>query len=92
MKKAFLIVALFCSMDAFSAAPTTSCPIGYVEIVEDNMVIADSSCPTGYVSAGTATSCLLSTPDGSCIMFAPQNAVYTDSIGSYVYTFACPLE
>ena len=92
MKKAFLIVALFCSMDAFSAAPTTSCPIGYVAIVEVNMVIAGSSCPTGYVSAGTATSCLLSTPDGSCRMFAPKNAVYTDSIGSYVYTFACPLE
>ena len=71
--------------------PSTSCPDGYIAIAEEYMTIADSACPTGYVSAGTADSCLVSTPSGSCIMYAPANTRYSDRTGSYVFTNACPM-
>ena len=47
--------------------------------------IANSSCPTGYTSAGTADSCLVIVPSGSCIMYAPTNTTYSDSTGSYIF-------
>ena len=72
--------------------PSTSCPDGYVAIEEEYMTIADSSCPTGYTSAGTANSCLASSPAGSCIMYAPANTRYRDWTGTYEFTAACPLE
>ena len=48
--------------------------------------------PTGYTSAGTATSCLVIVPSGSCIMYAPTNTTYSDSTGSYIFNEACPME
>ena len=77
---------------AFAAAPSTSCPAGYVSVVEPYMEIADSTCPSGYASAGTADSCLISSPAGSCIMYASTGVTYTDDSGSYEFTSACPLE
>ena len=92
MKRIFIFVLAIAPIGAFAAAPSTSCPTGYVAVVEEYMTIADSTCPSEYTSAGTADSCLISSPAGSCIMYAPANTQYTDASGTYEYTAACPLE
>ncbi|MBO8407453.1 MAG: hypothetical protein IAC77_03265 [Proteobacteria bacterium] len=92
MKRIFIFVLAIAPIGAFAAAPSTSCPAGYVAVVEEYMEIANSTCPSGYTSAGTADSCLISSPAGSCIMYAPANTQYTDASGTYEYTAACPLE
>lgn len=70
----------------------TDCPAGYITVIEDYMTIANASCPAGQVSAGTAESCLLATPAGSCIMYAPANLTYKNSKGEYQFTQPCPYE
>ena len=92
MKRIFILIMAIAPIGAFAAAPSTSCPAGYVTVVEKYMEIADSTCPSGYTSAGTAYSCLISSPAGSCIMYAPTGVTYTDDSGSYEFTSACPLE
>ena len=92
MKRMMILIMAIAPAGAFAAAPSTSCPSGYVTVVEEYMDIADSSCPTGYTSAGTADSCLASSPAGSCIMYVPTGVTYTDDSGSYEFTSACPLE
>ena len=76
---------------AHAAAPSTTCPVGFVTIVESAMVVADSTCPTGYTSVGNASSCLVTTPEGACIMYAPAEITYSDTGGSYHYIPLCPL-
>lgn len=83
MKKiifAFYIITI----PAFGAAPSTSCPSGYIAINEEHLTIA-TSCPSGTVSVGTAETCLASSPAGSCIIYAPVGISYTDSSGTYEY-------
>ena len=92
MKRIFILFLTIAPAGAIAAAPSTSCPSGYVTIKEEYMTIANNSCPTGYTSAGTTTSCLVTSPAGSCIMYAPANTQYTDASGTYVFTSACPLE
>ena len=92
MKRIFILFFTITPCASFGAAPSTSCPAGYVAVVESYMEIADSTCPSGYTSAGTADSCLIPSPAGSCIMYAPTGVTYTDSSGSYEFTSACPLE
>ena len=93
MKRIFILIMAIAPIGAFAAAPSTSCPAGYVAVVESYMGIANSTCPSGYTSAGTADSCLASSPAGSCIMYAPTGVTYTDDNGSsYEFTSACPLE
>ena len=91
MKRIFILIMAIVPIGAFAAAPSTSCPAGYVAVVESYMEIADSACTTGYTSTGTADSCLISSPAGSCIMYAPANTAYTDNTGTYEFTSACPL-
>ena len=92
MKRIFILIMAIAPIGAFAAAPSTSCPTGYVTVVEEYMEIADSTCPAGYTSAGTAYSCLASSPAGSCIMYAPTGISYTDASGTYEYTAACAME
>ena len=92
MKRIFILIFVIAPCASFAAEPSTSCPAGYVAVVEEDMEIADSTCPAGYTSAGTADTCLVSNPAGSCIMYAPTGVTYTDSSGSYEFTSACPLE
>ena len=92
MKRIFIFVLAIAPIGAFAAAPSTSCPAGYVAVVESYMEIADSMCPSGYTSAGVADSCLVSSPAGSCIMYAPVGVSYTDATGTYEYTEACAME
>ena len=51
MKRIFILIMAIVPIGAFAAAPSTSCPAGYVTVVEEYMEIADSTCPTGYTSA-----------------------------------------
>ena len=92
MKRIFILFFAIAPCASFAVAPSTSCPSGYVAVVEEYMDIADGSCSTGYTSVGTADSCLITSPTGSCIMYAPANTTYTDNTGTYEYTAACPLE
>ena len=92
MKYFYVYLLLLIPSTVYAAEPSTSCPSGYVAVVEEYMDIADSSCPSGYTSAGVADSCLVSSPSGSCIMYAPANTQYTDLLGIYNFTAACPLE
>ena len=92
MKQIIVLIMVIAPIGVFAAAPSTSCPSGYVAVVEEYMTIANSSCPTGYTSVGTADSCLVTSPAGSCIMYAPANTQYTDASGTYEYTAACVME
>ena len=92
MKRIIVLVLAIAPVCAIATEPSTSCPSGYVAVVEEHMDIANTSCPSGYTSAGTATSCLVTSPDGSCIMYAPAGVSYTDSDGTYEYTSACAME
>ena len=92
MKRIFILIMAIAPIGAFAAAPSTTCPAGYVAVEESYMEIADSACPIGYTFVGTANSCLISSPAGSCIMYAPTNITYTDDTGSYEFTSACPLK
>ncbi len=87
--KFILLIGLLVS-PGFAAAPSTSCPSGYIAIAAPNITIA-TSCPSGYVSVGTAESCLVSNPSGDCIMYAPVGMSYTDDSGTYEYTEPCAL-
>ena len=90
MKK--LIFLLVCvPILAHAAAPSVSCPSGYIAIDMPDIIIA-TSCPSGYVSVGTAESCLVSNPAGSCIMYAPAGVSYTDGSGTYEFTDVCAME
>ena len=108
MKRILILFALCCPVSAMAldieggvvvgppvqaiSAPSTSCPSGYTAVVEEHMDIASSSCPSGHTSAGTATSCLVTSPDGSCIMYAPAGVSYTDTTGIYEFEQACAME
>ena len=94
MKRIIVLVLAIAPVGAIAAEPSTSCPFGYVAVVEEHMDIANTSCPSGYgyTSAGTATSCIASNPGGSCIMYAPANTTYSDNTGSYVFEQACAME
>ena len=92
MKRIIVLYLAIAPVGAIAAAPSTSCPSGYVAVVEEHMDIANTSCPSGYTSAGTATSCIASNPGGSCIMYAPANTTYSDNTGSYVFEQACAME
>ena len=92
MKRIIVLILSIAPVCAIAAEPSMSCPSGYVAGVEDYMDIANTSCPSGYTSAGTATSCIASSPGGSCIMYAPVGVSYTDATGTYEYTEACAME
>ena len=92
MKRIIVLVLAIAPVCAIAAAPSTSCPSGYVAVVEEHMDIANTSCPSGYTSAGTATSCIASNPGGSCIMYAPVGVSYTDATGTYEFEQACAME
>ncbi|MBP3316511.1 MAG: hypothetical protein J6L70_02850 [Alphaproteobacteria bacterium] len=84
----FLLVCV--PIVAHAAAPSVSCPSGYIAIDSPYITIA-TSCPSGTVSVGTAESCLVSSPSGDCIMYAPAGVSYTDDSGTYEFTDACPM-
>ena len=88
MKRIIFVLLAIAPYASFAAAPSTSCPTSYVAVVEEDMDIANSS----YTSAGTATSCLVIVPSGSCIMYAPANTRYSDRSGTYIFEQACPME
>ncbi|MBQ3039065.1 MAG: hypothetical protein IJD41_00720 [Alphaproteobacteria bacterium] len=76
---------------ANAAAPITSCPSGYIAIDAPYITIA-TSCPSGTVSIGDAASCLVSSPSGDCIMYAPVGMSFTDDSGTYEYIEPCALQ
>jgi len=91
MKRVFIVCSLLMPIMANAAAPATSCPAGFVAINEAYLTIANGACPVGTISVGTAETCLVSSPAGSCMMYAPAETEYTDETGTYKYTGACPL-
>lgn len=93
MKRIFLSLLFIFPFTVNANEPSTSCPTGYMRLVDNAFVLADSAseCPTGYVTAGTVTSYLDESPAGNCMMFVPLNTEYTDEFGTYVYESVCPL-
>lgn len=92
MKYICAILGMFWVMGvAMAADPITACPSGYVAVIESVMIISDDACPAGYKSAGAAHSCLLPSPGGSCIMYAPAETDYNDANGTYVFEQVCLL-
>ena len=92
MKRIAILLVVATPYMSFAAGPSTSCPSGYTAVVEGQMDIASSSCPSVYSSAGTATSCIASNPGGSCIMYAPVGVSYTDTTGTYEFEQPCAME
>ena len=89
MKK-LIFLFLLIPVASFSAAPSTSCPSGYIAIDTPSITVA-TTCPSGTVSVGTAESCLGDSPSGNCIMYAPAGVTYTDGVGAYEFAYACPM-
>ncbi len=92
MKRISVLIMAIVPCASFAAAPSTSCPSDYATIEEEYLIISDGSCPSGYTSVGTADSCLVASPSGACIMYAPAYTEYTDTYGTYEFDQACPLE
>ena len=74
-----------------ATTPSVSCPSGYIAIDAPYITIA-TSCPSGYTAVGDAASCLVSSPSGDCIMYAPVGMSFTDNSGTYEYTEPCALQ
>lgn len=91
MRKFIMFFILLLPFRADALELLTACPAGYKTIVEPNMIVAESSCPSGYVSVGTADSCLVSSPNGSCLLFAKANTEYEDDSGTFVFTSICEM-
>lgn len=91
MKRILIVCFAVLPIAANGAAPSTSCPAGYVEATETAMIVSSGACPSGYVSVGTADSCMVSSPAGSCMMYVPTGMIFTDDNGSYEFTEICPL-
>ena len=88
MKKIAFIIA-FMPMCAYSVAPSTSCPTGYVTVTRSNFIMA-TACPTGYVAARKLNSCL-NNATYDCWLYAPAGMSFTDESGTYEYTDVCPM-
>lgn len=91
MKQIFVFIMAIAPTCVIAAAPSTSCPTGYVAITESYLTIESGICPSGNISFGEAYSCLVSNPNGSCMMYAPTGVNYTDSTGTYEFTKLCPM-
>lgn len=91
MKYLFILALFIMPVVARGTEPATTCPAGYLQIDEPLIVIANDTCPSGYTTAGRAESCLVSSPQGVCMMYAPTDTSYSDDTGSYTYTTICPL-
>ncbi len=92
MKRIIIICSVLIPGVVNADAPSISCPAGYVAVDEPYLTIADDTCPAGYTSVGAAQTCLLPSPAGSCMMYAPAATTYTDDSGTYQFTAVCPLE
>lgn len=81
---------------ASAAEPTTSCPSGYIEVIEDGLFFTDGSSHLGTTPAGYDTPSLCyrsgtSSVYSKCFVTTMTNTTYTDSNGSaYQYTTPCP--
>lgn len=91
MKHLFILGVVLMPTLIHAAAPSTSCPAGFVAVDEPYITLEKDSCPTGYTAVGTASSCLVSSPQEVCMMYAPADTSYSDSTGSYTYVSICPL-
>lgn len=91
MKHLFILGLVLMPALGYATAPSTSCPAGYLQVEESYLTVENGSCPAGYTAVGTAPSCLVASPDGSCMMFAPADTSYSDDTGTYTYTTICPL-
>lgn len=91
MKHIIIICFVMMPIAVNAAAPSTSCPAGFVAVDEPYLTIESTLCPSGTTSVGEAETCLTSSPAGSCMMYAPAATEYTDETGTYEYTEVCPL-
>lgn len=87
-----IIIGSIFIKQAYAAPPSSNCPTGYTAIEEPYITIAETTCPSGQIVIDDANSCLESSPNFSCIMYAPADVTYSDESGSYTFTSACPLE
>lgn len=92
MKHLFILGLFFMPILAMAAGPSTTCPSGFVTVDEPYLTVENGSCPAGYTAAGTASSCLVASPDGSCMMYAPANTQYSNDYGTYHFNQICPLK
>ncbi|MBP3316335.1 MAG: hypothetical protein J6L70_01910 [Alphaproteobacteria bacterium] len=90
MKRLIFFMCL-APLSAMAAAPSTSCPTGYIAIDEPQITIA-TACPSGTISVGTAESCLVESPAGDCIMYAPAGVSFTDDAGTYEFAEPCAMQ
>lgn len=92
MKKFIFAVIFTMAGAAYAVAPSTSCPTGFITVVEKHILLTDASCPAGYISVGAVESCLVSSQSGACMMYVPGGVSYTDESGTYQYDTMCQLE
>ncbi len=88
-----VLVASVLSSVANAAAPSTTCPTGYIAVVDKYVVLSGAACTNFYkATSSNIPSCLSGTSHGAkCWMYAPANMDFTDDTGTYQFTTACPL-
>lgn len=92
MKKILMMFCICVCEYAHAAEPTTACPSGYKAVTTTGFEVRYTICPSGYIAVDTVKSCLDSNPNGTCIMFPPENTEYSDNTGTYVFDEACVME
>lgn len=96
MKKSFLlcVITIFPSL-AYGELLYSSCPSGYVTIIEKNAKIygqpwpSDYSAPSSFISSN---SCSASTKPAVCYLYAQTGFDFSDTAGTYDFTSICQYE
>lgn len=86
------LIFIFAFMGAANAETLMeSCPMNWIAVDDSISKIVDSTCPAGYVDAGTVDSCITK-QNGVCYLFAPTATDFTDDSGTYVFEEVCAYE
>lgn len=96
MKKSFLlfVITIFPSL-AYGEFLYSSCPSGYITIIEKNAKIygqpwpSDYSAPSSFISSN---SCSASTKPAVCYLYAQTGFDFSDTAGTYDFTSICQYE
>lgn len=95
MKKFFLLPFVFIPEMVAAATLYSSCPSGYLTIIEKNAKIYASSYPTSYSFSSSyisSNSCSASTLPAVCYLYAQTSLSFSDSYGTYDFTNICQYE
>lgn len=95
MKIIYSCLGLMFIGTVYAAGPTTSCPSGYIEVIEKGLFFSNGlsnfgTWPAGYGKPPLCYRSDITSVSPTCFVTTMTNTTYTESNGSYQYTSACP--